>query len=293
MLKNFQLATVVSTGAQFRLLRIPLHQKLQNELAGNWQLQYDAFVEDVQEITFNAGYYPEKHERFILEGFALPDWLKEETSLTIQNLDPINRNEDLFDSIKCIIAFARDEQAREIFLFQNFFRSHVIQPGRFLFLEGNTYVTAQRPGLSLESKLSAVYYPTRQKLLFQSYRTVNTFLPLADFYEEATEQEIREVLAHEKLAPENTDALATNANQWFRKRFALLRDSGVLDEFTAQQIRQRSKGYDVELRISDGKIVVPADKAAAKKLLQFLNEELYRGAITKKLYETNSKREAD
>ena len=31
----------------------------------------------------------------------------------------------------------------------------------------------------------------------------------------------------------------------------------------------------------------------AKKLLQFLNEELFRGAITETLYETNSKREAD
>lgn len=122
---------------------------------------------------------------------------------------------------------------------------------------------------------------------------VNTFLPLADFYEEASEQQIREVLAHEKLAPENVDALAVESNQWFRKRFAMLRDSGVLTDFTPNQIKTKAKGYDVEIRIQNGKIVFPEAKPAAKKLLQFLNEELFRGAITETLYETNSKREAD
>lgn len=293
MLKNFQLATIVNTNGHFRLLSIPLHQELQQALAGSWQLQHDAFVDDVQEIKFNAGYQPEGHERFSLVDYILPDWLKDETSQTARDLDPINRNEELLDSIKGIVAFVRDEEGDEVLLFQNFFRSHVIQPGRFLLLQNNTYETVSHPGLTLDTKISAVYYTTEKKLLFCSFRNVNTFLPLADFYEEATEQQIREVLAHERLAPENANALATNASQWFRKRFALLRDSGVLDKYTARHIAQRSKEYDVEVRLSDGKVVFPADKTAAKKLLQFLNEELYRGAITKKLYETNSKREAD
>ena len=43
----------------------------------------------------------------------------------------------------------------------------------------------------------------------------------------------------------------------------------------------------------NGKIVFPSDKSAVKKILQFLNEELFRGAITETLYETNSKRQAD
>jgi hypothetical protein len=73
----------------------------------------------------------------------------------------------------------------------------------------------------------------------------------------------------------------------------MLRDSGVLEEFSAKQIQARSKGYDVKIHVSKGKIVFPVDRPAAKKLLQFLNEELFRGAITETLYETNSKREAD
>lgn len=292
MLENLQLAAIVRQGAQTRVLRVPLHQALQDTLAQTWQDQYDAFVDGVQEIDFNAGYKPEAHERFCLEGYELPEWLGDEDSESAADLEAITNDDTLLDATKGIVAFVRVDGA-EVMLFQNFSRSHVIRPGRFLFLQDNTYDTTRRPGLTLDRKLSAVYWPPEQKLLFHNFRTVNTFLPLADFYEEASEQEIREVLGHERLAPEDMDAMARDSNQWFRKRFAMLRDSGVLDQYTTRQILQRSNGYDVDIRTSDGRIVFPADRAPAKKLLQFLNEELFRGAITETLYETNSKREAD
>ena len=161
-----------------------------------------------------------------------------------------------------------------------------------MFLDGNTYKSAERPGLTLDVHLSAVYRPAERKLLFRNFRTVNTFLPLADFYTEASEQEIREVLDHPLLASEDPDQLVASANEWFRKRIAMLKDSGLLNQFFATEIQSRSTGYDVSVDVVDNKIVFPSNKAAAKRLLQFLNEELYRGAITETLYETNSKREA-
>lgn len=293
MLNNFQLTAIVKEGRQLRLLRIPLHQALQATLAETWQVQYDSFVGEVHEIDFNAGYQPEEHERFCIHEYELPPWLVEETSQSVVDHDAINQNGDLIDLIKGIVAFARDDNDNELMLFQNFSRSHVIKPGVSLLLQGDTYRTSEQPGLSLGGKLSAVYQSVDTKLLFHNFRTVNSFLPLAQFYEEASEHQIRDVLEHDLLAPEDVDTLALNANQWMRKRFAMLRDSGVLDAYTADQIEGRSAGYDVDVQVADEQIVFPAEKAAAKKLLQFLNEELFRGAITETLYETNSKREAD
>ena len=292
MLENFQLVAIVKQGGQTRLVRIPMHQALQDELATSWNVQHEAFVDDVDEIEFNAGYQPEAHERFILPDFALPDWLATEDSQSVADLDAITDDDALLDTTKGVAAFARKD-GTEIILFQNFSRSHVIRPGRFLFLQNNTYESTQRPGLTLDNKLSAVYRLDDQTLLFHNFRTVNTFLPLADFYQEASEEKIRDVLGHELLEPEDEDALAVNANQWFRKRFAMLGDSGVLDNYTAEQIREHSEGYEVDVAVQDGKISFPADKREAKRLLQFLNEEIFRGAITETLYETNSKREAD
>lgn len=293
MFTNFQLAAVVRTGQQTHLLRIPMHQDLQNTLMQSWHQQYEAFMGGIEEVDFDPGYNPEDHERFRLSNFELPGWLTDENSMTVPQLDPINQLEDQLESIRAIAAFVRLD-GNELILFQNFTRSHVIRPGTFLFLTNGTYVTRDRPGLTLDSKLAAVHYTQDEKILFRSFRTANTFLPLDVFYREASEMEIQQILYHDLLAPADMDAIvAYGQTQWFRKRFAMLRDSGILDEYTAQEILNHSANYDVTIEIDDGKIVFPTEKPAAKRLLQFLNEELFRGAITETLYETNSKREAD
>ena len=292
MLENFHLAAIVKTRAETHLLQIPLHRALQGNLSESWEEQHLTFVEGIEEIAFSAGYIPEKHERFRLADYELPDWLAGEDSQTIDNLDTIASDDELIDSIAGTVAMARNDKGEELVLFQNFTRSRVIRPGGFLFLDGNTYRSAERRGLTLDVALSAVYEPREQKLLFHNFRTVNTFLPLADFYQEASEQEIREVLDHPLLAAEDPDAAVGYANQWFRKRFAMLKDSGILDEYSATEIQSRSNGHNVSIVVSNSKIIFPADKTEAKRVLQFLNEELYRGPITETLYETNSKREA-
>jgi len=292
MLSNFHLAALRKQHTQSELFHIPLHQALQDCLADAWGQQLDDFNHDVHEIAFNAGYKPEDHERFRLSDFDLPKPLHGITSLNVQALESISQHEEIMGSVRAIVAFCRDSKGNELVLFQNFSRSHVIQPGRFLFLKNNTYKGVDRPGLFLDGKLSAVYSPKEKKLLFHNFRVTNTFLPLAECYKEASEEDIRQLLNHEILAPEDTEALAVDANQWFRKRIALLKDSGVLNKYSASQIKARSNGYDVDIQISEGKIVFPAEKQAARKLLQFLNEEIYRGPITETLYETNSKREA-
>ena len=242
MLENFHLAAIINEGSQTHLQRIPLRQALQDDLAKSWQIQYDSFFEEIQEIDFNASYQPDEHERFCLQNYDPPNWLAEENSQTISDIDVISHHTSIYSSIKGIVAFGQNDQGEELVLFQNFSQSRVIRPGRFLFLEGGTYQSPQRPGLTLDGKLSAIYKPAESKLLFQNFRTVNTFLPLAEFYKEASEQEILAVLNHNLLASKDPNTMATGANQWFRKRFAMFRDSGVLDNYSAQEIKSRSNG---------------------------------------------------
>lgn len=293
MLTNFQLAAIVGKGDGLQVLRIPMNQQLQQKLARSWAKQLDEFSNGVQEVRFNAGYQTEEHERFVIGNYEIPPWLAGVSSTNAASVDIIGSSAEMLASIVGVIGFARDASGAEVVLFQNFNRSHVIAPGRFLLLRGGTYETTEQPGLQLESRLSAVYMPRDGKLLFRNFRSVNTFLPLAEFFEEASEAQIRDVLCHARLAPVSIEALAIDASQWFRKRFAMLRASGVLDQYTPNDIKKRASGYDVEVKISKGRIVFPEEKAAAKKLLQFLNEEIFRGAITEILYETNSKRQAD
>lgn len=293
MLENFQLAAIVKEGTGCRLLSIPMLQSLQHELGSLWQEQYNAFVGAIHEIDYVAGYTPEPHERFVLGDYEPPDWLADENSRSVASLDSITDFPQALHSIRSIVAFVQDEHGEETVLFQRFSPSKVIKPGRFLLLQHGTYRSTANPGLTLDGKLSAVYQPAKRKLLFHNFRNVNAFLPLFDIYREATENEIKEVLSHTLLAPQDADALATDSNQWFRTRFAMLKDSPILEQYSANQIKASSSGYDVEVQVENNQIIFPADRSAARKLLQFLNEERFRGAITNTLYETNSKRKAE
>jgi len=248
---------------------------------------------DVAEVPFDPGYSPDPHERFSIGDYVMPDWLQDETSQTVSDHDSLSLHEDQLEAIKGIVAFARDAQGDEIILFQDFNRSHMIKPGRFLLLQHDTFESVSRPALTLGSKLDAVILPAERRLLFRSFRVTNTFLPLMEFYADASEREIREALSHSIFLAEDPDAMAEGANQWFRKHFAMLCKSKVLDRYTAEQIIDSSTGYDVEIRLQQGRIVFPAELGQAKRMLQFLNEQLYRGAITNNLYETNSKRPSD
>ncbi len=293
MFQDFQLAAIVKIRKKYKIFYIPLQQGLQSQLSQNWSEQYISFVEGVEEVSFDSGYHPEEHERFKLDEYLLPEPLCNKNRQSLRDLDTIQVHEDQIDAIKGVVAFVQTEDDEELILFQNFSRSHVIHPGRYLFLKNEMYESAQKPGLTLENKLSAIYDPAASKLLFQNFRVANSFLPLTEYYEEASEETIREILQHEKLLVEDIDALAVGANQWFSKRFALLRDSEILDLYTSHQIAVHADGYGVDVQVQNEKIVFPSEKASAKKLLQFLNEELYKGPITNTLYETNSKREAD
>ncbi len=292
MLTNFHLTAICYHKGNISLFHVPLHQELQDSLAEQWGEQVEAFFSEIDEISFNAGYQPEAHERFCLDGYKLPHWLENQTTLTINTHSPIADVGDVASNIKGLVAFACNENNNEVILFQNFTRGRIIRPGGIIFLDRETFRSTESTALSLDNHLSAVYLPEREKLLFRNFRTVNSFLPLADYFEDASEQEIRDVLSHACLIADNTQQILSFSDQWFRKRFAMLRQSEVLEKYSVEQIQKHSRQYQIDIQIRENKIVFPSSKSEAKRLLQFLNEEIFRGAITETLYETNSKREA-
>ncbi len=292
MIRDLQLAAIVAEGAERRLLRIPMTQELQTQLSEQWSDQLDAFNDDVEEVDFDPGFIADEHHRFKVNDFVTPEWLSPHNSRSIIALERLDQHENQLERVRGIAGFAQVD-GREVVLFQNFTRSHIIEPGRFMFIENGTFQSATRRGLTLAERLAAVLYVDDKRLVFANFRSANVILPLADLYREASEEEVREILAHDKLAAEDLASTVANPSQWARKHFAMLRDSTVLDDYTPAQLRNRARKVGVTIRVQAGKLVFPADKTEAKRLLQFLSEELFRGAITDTLYATNSKRAAE
>ena len=245
----------------------------------------------MEELDFTLGYKLEGKQLFRLYSRELSDWLANQNVNTIPKLNSDNE-EELIDLTQGIVAFARDDNNNDILLFQNFTSSQIIRSHRLLFIQNDRYDELRRPAITLVNKLSAVYFPKEEKFLFRSFRNVNTFLPLSDIYYEASEEDILEVLSHKLFECPDKKVLVNNSTQWIRKRFAMLKDSETLDDYSVAQIETRAKKYNVEIHVENNKIVFPTDNAEAKKLLQLLNEEIFQGALTDDLYETNSKKKA-
>ncbi len=274
--------------------QIPLTADLQQSIQEEWSSQYSAFCDDIREVPFDAGYKPEEDERFTITGFSLPEQM-ETNREGLDTLDPIGVNEQSLHQLNAIFAYAT-LNGNEVVIIQRFSRSHILKPGRFMYVRNGTFETASSPALTLGNKPDVVYFPSEQKLVFANFRNANAILPLIDFYQEASESEIRQVLSHPRISAEDIDSLAVNAPQWYRTRFSMLRDSKVLDDYTPSQIKEDAAGYlDIETigADEDEKLVFPKEKPEARRLLQFLNEELYKGPITEILYETNSNRAAE
>ncbi|CAN5501688.1 hypothetical protein BH09SUM1_BH09SUM1_01140 [soil metagenome] len=296
MLTNFHIAALLRIERQDQLLRLPMHVSLQETLASEWEAQLATFLHEVEEIPFAPAYTPEEHEKFVLTEFTLDPPLGGVDSGTIVNKPSLMNARDHLEKIRSIIAFCRQDD-RELVLFQNFFRGRVVRPGGFMLMGNDTFSELTTPGFALDRKLAAVYYPHQRKLLFSSFRTVNTFFDLAQFYREATQDEIHEILQHAIFAAEDGANIAELTGQWFAKSFAMLRDSRLLDNHSAPQLKLIADGLEIAIQVTQDngtdQIVFPADRKQARVLLKFLNQQVFRSAITRDVKETNSYRDLE
>lgn len=292
MISNFQLGAIVDLNKVPTLQHVALDGASQSTLARTWHHQWLDLTQGCRYVQFDLGYHPESDERFVLANYAAPVWLLEQSEGRLADADKLVVSSESLATVRAMVAFGKlgDD---EWILFQNFSRSHVMQPGRFLFLQRETMALLDSPALTLGGKLAAAYNVRTKQLIFENFRNTNSILSLTEFIAEASDQEIRTILTHVRIKSENINATLSVANQWMRKRFAMLIQSRVLDNHTAQELRERSEGYGVELMVDGDQIIFPQDPRHARKVLQFLNEERFLGAITKQLFETNSKRAAD
>ena len=290
MLENFHLAAISKRASQFRVRRIPLEQRVQDNLAEEWSKQYNKLNERTDEVGLDLGYSLEQDQIFAIDGFLPPSWLTIPTTVEFPDINEISTDTESLLTITGLVGFATHSDDGAILLFQNFTRRMVIRPRTFIVLERGTFSSPDRAALALGTMLSAVYSERERKLKLIDFRSVNTFLPLGDQIREATSGEIRELLQHRKLKTDDIERWANEGTQWFKKRFSMLRHSAVLEDYSVELLRKKGASHQVDVILSDGKIVFPSDANSAKRLLQLLVEELFLGAVSGDLYETNSKR---
>lgn len=248
-------------------------------------------ISDKERIVFDGSYKPNTDEFLAIENFSLCDEIKDAIR------DPMGLNsyqivDDSFPEIQAIFVGEREEtNTAEKFTaaFQRFKKDQYISVKRFnLFFEKNTFRKDDRFGISISDVIDCFFH--KGELQFVSYYYARQVFDLSAYYRSATDQEVVNFTANEKLSFEEPEAFGRIADTWVRRKIAVINDSGVLKSYTAVKIKSLAKTTGIEIQVSNKRIIIPADKKMVKVILGFLDEEAYRGPFSQTTFLANSKR---
>jgi len=254
-----------------------------------------AITKDRTPISFNGKYHPQPDdmEYLFIDNYALPEKIKE-ALINPQGLDVyMPENDSLLPIRALLLGKCEDDNGEHQFTvaFQKFKNDQYITASKHhLFFTGNTFIKDKRLGISVSHIVDCFFQAG--KLVFSSYFFARQVLDLSAYYREASNQDVQDFIDAANIHMDNGAEFVTAANSWERRKIASINDSGVLKDFKATEIKSRAKKCGVELTVSSNQIVLPTDKAERRIVLGFLDEEVYKGVFSEKIFQTNSKREA-
>ena len=295
---------IVDQRNEWELQEFLLDDSLRDDTFNKWKEQYKTFAERTEEIAFTLDYTLNDGQIFKRCPWRLPSWLEGRNSENTMNTDQFDITERGVRSIKGVVAFARNDEGDELMLFQNFNQGHIIQQGEggwmklFSTEDRRTYGSPEDSLVRFGNKLTAVYSSEDEKLLFDNLRNAKTFLPsLKEIYDDTSNEIIENILNHDLVECENREMILENTTQAIHKQFALLKELGHLDMFSAEYIQEQATEANnaqptednIEIQVQNDKIVFPTDNDSIKAVLEFLCDGLVQGLLSGNRYKTTSK----
>lgn len=275
-----------------RIIRFPLTQDLQAEVQAVFAAQLATFLQGIDTVVpFDGRYRPEEGELLSIANFADIDGLADVAAnpLRVEQYDPAAHS---LESVKALFT-AHEENGVSRILIQLFeTRRLIAAKGLAFFYSGNTFQKMSDAGLTMDTKLLAIL--ENGMLKFQSFHYLRRVFELSEYFNEATADEITAFASHEKLEVANLAEFVAGASTPVRKKIALIRQSGILEKFTTEQIVAAAQNFNVVINTShDGKITLPTNSTELRRLLRFLDEDYYKSPLSQTHYISNSKRVAD
>lgn len=282
----------LTNNPESRILRFPLNNDLQDEIENLFLSQEASFLDDVvTEVVFDGRYKPDEGELLTISPFEDIDGIGDavKNPLSIEQFDP---NRHSLDRVKAIFTSAPRNGIDRILiqLFES--RRLIASRGLAFFFSGNTFVRMKDAGLTLDTKLLAII--DSDVIKFQSFHFLRRVFELNEYFNEATNDEVRDFASNAKLAVADIQAFVDDAAPLIRRKIGFILQSGVLDKFTSEEIVAAAKEFKVEINLDgNGKIIIPTNKTDLRRLLRFLDEDYYESPLSQTHFISNSKRVAD
>lgn len=264
---------------------IPLKEEIITEIKNLFINSGATFKpEGIEEDVFDGNIVSRNGENITYVHYDLP----EDFARILCNqadMSEYNINEDMPKSI-----FYYDDGK---FYFQIFNKKNMLQRKMVLRFEyGNVFAKMNNSAFIVEDKIHALY--EEGKLYFQSYTVANQIFSLINFVTEATNAEIESFGELDGINV-NTESIKHIANIKTRRLIKLLSNTDNISTFMRKASRTKTSllnKYGVNAQINENKeLVLPTNNVAdLNRVLEFLNEDIFRGVITDRLYRSNSKK---
>ncbi len=261
-----------------------LSSDIQNEIVGFVEIKTNILKKEI--VEFDGQYIPENEEILEIKNFELPFDVDFDNPL---NLEQVTMSD--IDSIKSVVINMPDAIG-----FQCFDGRKVIEPSKLnLLLRQNTFSKVEDKGVTIDERLDVIYRKSDKSLLFQSYHNAKKIFDLSNYYREATENEINDFF-ESSVFSDIPDALDASLDSRLKKKIFLIKKNKILksleNESVFDSVAKISKniGLDGNFNKETRTIELPANKKELKRLISFLNEDLYKSPISQIILEANSKR---
>jgi hypothetical protein len=139
----------------------------------------DALFDDVEEIEFNGNWKIDPNE-ILYVSLELPANVLEVSTNAI-GIPDLNMEKE---EVKTLFWYENG-----VYYFQNFDKRKLLRNKSILYYNNETYNLLDNDGFIIDNIVNAVHKD--QKLYFLSYANANKIFSLADFYQEATDEEIK------------------------------------------------------------------------------------------------------
>jgi hypothetical protein len=242
------------------------------------------------EVGFDPRYRPSDDEVVLLSPFELPAVLSVLNNAADANASPRLEasNLDEFD-VRALAGVDWNGNQPLRIAFQKIESRFLLRRERWrlMFADGR-FVRDRRPGLEIAERVDGVYGGNALHVAYWS--NTHYILDLSAWIREATVAEMRAFLKHKKLSLASDFNSTTLADSVVRRKVASISASNLLDKCEVDVLQRYAKKFGVEVHISKGKIVMPAEKKEFKAVLNLLDEDLLLFQPTKELWMVNSKR---
>lgn len=264
---------------------IPLKEEIITEIKNLFINSGATFKpEGIEEDVFDGNIVSRNGENITYVHYDLPEDFAR-IPCNQADMSEYNINEDMPKSI-----FYYDDGK---FYFQIFNKKNMLQRKMVLRFEyGNVFAKMNNSAFIVEDKIHALY--EEEKLYFQSYTVANQIFSLINFVTEATNAEIESFGELDGINV-NTESIKHIANIKTRRLIKLLSNTDNISTFMRKASRTKTSllnKYGVNAQINENKeLVLPTNNVAdLNRVLEFLNEDIFRGVITDRLYRSNSKK---